>query len=223
MGVKRFFVTGTDTDAGKTVVSCALLQTAKSAGYCPVGYKPVASGCDMTAEGLRNEDALALQRNSVPNVSYDQVNPLSFAEATAPHIISEALNQPISFTVLSEGLRQLERHADWILVEGAGGWYTPLSASQTFADWVVAEQLPVILVVGMRLGCINHAMLTAEAVRACGLRLAGWIANDVVMPGKRHQAYLQALQQRLPASWLGELPHQPDPDSHDLSGFLRLP
>lgn len=224
MATKRFFVTGTDTETGKTVASCALLQAATLAGYSPVGYKPVASGCEMTAQGLRNEDALALQRNSAVAVPYEQVNPLAFAEATAPHIVSEELRQPITFAALSAGLQQLERQSDWVLTEGAGGWYTPLSASHTFADWVAAEQLPVILVVGIRLGCINHAMLTADAIRARGLRLAGWIANDVVVPGRRHGEYLQALQSWLPAPLLGELPHLSNPyHQRDLGGFLTLP
>ncbi|OON38873.1 dethiobiotin synthase [Izhakiella australiensis] len=224
MATKRFFVTGTDTETGKTVASCALLQAATLAGYSPAGYKPVASGCEMTAQGLRNEDALALQRNSAVAVPYEQVNPLAFAEATAPHIVSEELRQPITFAALSAGLQQLERQSDWVLTEGAGGWYTPLSASHTFADWVAAEQLPVILVVGIRLGCINHAMLTAGAIRARGLRLAGWIANDVVVPGRRHGEYLQALQSWLPAPLLGELPHLSNPyHQRDLGGFLTLP
>lgn len=108
--------------------------------------------------------------------------------------------------MLSAGLRTLESQADWVLVEGAGGWFTPLSDTQTFADWVQAERLPVILVVGVKLGCINHAMLTAQAVQQAGLTLAGWIANDVVAPGRRHQEYLATLKRVLPAPFLGEIP-----------------
>lgn len=108
--------------------------------------------------------------------------------------------------VLSAGLRTLEEQADWVLVEGEGGWFTPLSEQHTFADWVEAERLPVILVVGVKLGCINHAVLTAQAVQQAGLRLAGWIANDVVAPGKRHPEYLATLKRMLPAPFLGEIP-----------------
>lgn len=180
---ERYFVTGTDTEVGKTVASSALLQAARKLGKNTAGYKPVASGSEMTAEGLRNTDALALQRNSTRELAYSAVNPYTFAEPTSPHIISADEGRPIDFTVLSAGLRTLESQADWVLVEGAGGWFTPLSDTQTFADWVQAEQLPVILVVGVRLGCINHAMLTAQAVQQAGLTLAGWIANDVVAPG----------------------------------------
>ncbi|BBS36385.1 dethiobiotin synthase [Enterobacter cloacae complex sp. 2024EL-00215] len=203
---ERYFVTGTDTEVGKTVASSALLQAARLQGKTTAGYKPVASGSEMTPEGLRNSDALTLQRNSSLVLAYPAVNPYTFAEPTSPHIISADEGRPIDFSVLSAGLRALESQADWVLVEGAGGWFTPLSDDQTFADWVQAEQLPVILVVGVKLGCINHAMLTAHAIQQSGLRLAGWIANDVVAPGKRHHEYLATLKRALPAPFLGEIP-----------------
>jgi dethiobiotin synthetase len=203
---KRYFVTGTDTEVGKTVASCALLQAAHAAGYRTAGYKPVASGSEMTAEGLRNSDALALQHNSLLALSYQEVNPYTFAEPTSPHIVSAAEQRAIEPAVLSQGLRELESKADWVLVEGAGGWYTPLSTTFTFADWVKQEQLPVILVVGVKLGCINHAVLTAQAVQQAGLKLAGWIANDVIPPGKRHAEYMETLIRMIPAPLLGEIP-----------------
>ena len=220
---KRFFVTGTDTEVGKTVASSALLQAANQLGFNTAGYKPVASGSDLTAQGLRNEDALALQRNSRVALSYEQVNPYTFAEPTSPHIISADEGRPIAAAALSSGLRELERLADWVLVEGAGGWFTPLSPTLTLADWVKMEQLPVILVVGVKLGCINHAMLTAQAVQQAGLRLAGWIANDVVAPGKRHQAYLATLRRVLPAPCLGEIPWLADgAENADTGRYLDL-
>lgn len=203
---ERYFVTGTDTEVGKTVASAALLQAARRLGKKTAGFKPVASGSEMTPEGLRNTDALALQRNSSIDLAYAAVNPYTFAEPTSPHIISADEGRPIAFDVLSAGLRALEEQADWVLVEGAGGWFTPLSEQHTFADWVEAERLPVILVVGVKLGCINHAVLTAQAVQQAGLRLAGWIANDVVAPGKRHPEYLATLKRMLPAPFLGEIP-----------------
>lgn len=204
--INRFFVTGTDTEVGKTVASTALLQAASALGYRTAGYKPVASGSEMTAEGLRNSDALALQHNSSVALPYDRVNPYTFAEPTSPHIVSADEGRPIDFSILSAGLRTLEQQANWVLVEGAGGWFTPLSETQTFADWVVTEQLPVILVVGVKLGCINHAMLTAKAVEQAGLRLAGWVANEVVPPGKRHAEYMASLTRLIPAPLLGEIP-----------------
>jgi len=202
----KWFITGTDTEVGKTVASCALLQAAAAAGYRAVGYKPVASGSEMTAEGIRNEDALALQQASTLALPYEAINPLAFIEPTSPHIISAYEQRPIDFSVMSEGLARLSAQANWVQVEGAGGWLTPLSETTTFADWVMAEKLPVILVVGIKLGCINHALLTAQAIQAAGLPLAGWIANDIQLPGRWHQQYLETLKQRLPAPLLGEIP-----------------
>lgn len=220
---ERYFVTGTDTEVGKTVASCALLQAANRAGFQTAGYKPVASGSELTPDGLRNSDALALQRHSGIPLDYAEVNPYTFAEPTSPHIVSQDLRQPIETGVLSAGLHALSHKADWVLVEGAGGWYTPLSETTTFADWVVAEKLPVILVVGVKLGCINHAVLTAQAVTRCGLRLAGWIANDVVPPGKRHQEYLDTLVRMIPAPLLGEIPWlDAGPERAEVGRYLDL-
>ncbi|HGW5509453.1 TPA: dethiobiotin synthase [Citrobacter koseri] len=204
--IKRYFVTGTDTEVGKTVASCALLQAAAQSGFRTAGYKPVASGSEMTAQGLRNSDALALQRNSTLMLAYEAINPYTFAEPTSPHIVSAEEGRPVQASVMSAGLRTLERQADWVLVEGAGGWFTPLGETLTFADWVAAEHLPVILVVGVKLGCINHAMLTAQAVQQAGLTLAGWVANDVTPPGKRHAEYMATLTRVITAPLLGEIP-----------------
>lgn len=220
---KRFFVTGTDTEVGKTVTSCALLQAAKLSGLKCAGYKPVASGSELTAHGLRNDDALALQRNSGVALNYAQVNPFTFAEPTSPHIVSAEEGRPITGDALSAGMRELETLAEWVLVEGAGGWFTPLSATLSFADWVRDERLPVILVVGIKLGCINHALLTAQAVRQAGLPLVGWIANDIQPPGKRHAEYLATLNDRLAAPLLGEIPWLADASRReDLGQYLDL-
>ncbi|MEX3018804.1 dethiobiotin synthase [Kluyvera sp. STS39-E] len=221
--IERYYVTGTDTEVGKTVASTALLQAARLLGRRTAGYKPVASGSEMTADGLRNSDALALQRNSVLPLDYPEVNPYTFAEPTSPHIVSADEQRPIEASVLSAGLRALEAKADWVLVEGAGGWFTPLSPTLTLADWVKAEQLPVILVVGVKLGCINHAVLTAQAIQQAGLRLAGWIANDVTPPGRRHAEYLSTLVRMLPAPLLGEIPWLGDTvESQSLGHYLSL-
>lgn len=221
--IKRWFVTGTDTEVGKTVASCALLQAAEKAGYRTAGYKPVASGSEMTPQGIRNSDAQALLQNSSVSLSYEQVNPMAFLEPTSPHIISAAEQRPIELSRLSAGLHDLSQVANWVQVEGAGGWFTPLSDTTTFADWVIAEQLPVILVVGVKLGCINHAMLTAHAVKHAGLSLAGWIANDVQPAGKRHLEYIATLRKVLPAPMLGEIPWLADiTDNTPLGSYLDL-
>lgn len=222
--IKRWFVTGTDTEAGKTVASCALLQAAVKAGYRAVGYKPVATGCELTRQGLRNSDALLLQKYSALTLTYAQVNPLAFREPTSPHIVSEQEGRPIELCRLTEGLAQISNEADWVLTEGAGGWFTPLSSQHTFADWVTEQQLAVILVVGMRLGCINHALLTAQAITQAGLPFAGWIVSNLCPAGRYHQPYLQSLLQRLPAPFLGEIPFLPEQSMFAQAGdFLRLP
>lgn len=226
--IRRWFITGTDTDVGKTVASCALLQAAALQGFRTAGYKPVASGSQMTADGLRNSDALALQANSTQTLSYAQVNPLTLLEATSPHIASVSEGQEIHLPVLSQGLRQLEQSADWILVEGAGGWFTPLSSQATFADWVQQEQLPVIMVVGVKLGCINHALLTALAIEQAGLTLAGWVANEVIPAGRRQTEYMATLKRMINAPLLGVVPHladlatSPVTERRDLGRYLDL-
>ena len=216
----NWFLTGTDTDAGKTVVSCALLQAAKKQGFRCAGYKPVASGSEMTADGLRNSDALALWRNSAVQVRYEEINPYTFAEPTSPHIVSELTQTPVDFAVMTAGLHNLNQQADWVLTEGAGGWFTPLSQTQTFADWAIQMQMPVILVVGVKLGCINHALLTVQAIQQAGLRLAGWVANEVTPPGTYQEQYLETLTRLIPAPGMGLLPHLPDPLQYDLSGYI---
>ncbi|WP_406703102.1 dethiobiotin synthase [Sodalis sp.] len=219
---KRFFITGTDTDIGKTLAACAILQAADRAGYCAAGYKPVASGCELTPAGPRNGDALALMANGNVALAYHQVNPLAFIESTSPHIASRDEGRPIAATELSAGLRVLETAADWLVIEGAGGWFTPLGETLSYADWVAAEGLPVILVVGLKLGCINHALLTALAVRQAGLRLAGWIANHPAPTTHRLQDYLTALQERLAAPLLGEIPWLKAAGTTTLANYLDL-
>ncbi|MCT2388409.1 dethiobiotin synthase [Erwinia pyrifoliae] len=220
---KRWFVTGTDTEVGKTVASCALLQAATAGGYRCAGYKPVATGCEVTAQGLRNGDALALQKYSSVRLPYEMVNPLAFAEPTSPHIISAEQQRPIAASQLSAGLAAVAQRAEWVLTEGAGGWLTPLAASLTFAQWVEQEQMPVILVVGVKLGCINHALLTAGAVLSSGLPLAGWIANGIQPAGKRHREYLATLNALIAAPCLGEIPHLAGGGRDHLGRYLTLP
>ncbi|MGG4608606.1 dethiobiotin synthase [Providencia sp. Me31A] len=219
---KTYFVTGTDTEVGKTVASCALLQAANLQGMKTIGYKPVASGSEMTEDGLRNSDALSLQANSSVQLPYEVINPIVFEAPTSPHIISEKLQQPIEFSVMDHGLKVLQTQADWVLVEGAGGWYTPLSVDKTYADWVVWQRLPVILVVGVKLGCINHAVLTMEAIQSAGLSVVGWIANEVEEAGNYQEQYLKTLYRMIKAPCLGMIPHQQNAMSSPLGQYLDL-
>ncbi|EOG1984635.1 TPA: dethiobiotin synthase [Proteus mirabilis] len=220
---KTWFLTGTDTEVGKTVVSSALLQCATQQGYQTAGYKPVASGSEWLPEGLRNSDALTLQQFSRVPLAYQQVNPYCFETPTSPHIVSEETKQPIDFQVMSKGLSYLQQRADWVLVEGAGGWFTPLSANQFFADWVIEEKLPVILTVGIKLGCINHALLTQQAIWQSGLTLAGWVANEVEPAGQYQQQYLATLMAHIKAPLLGKIPYlTQDIKQHNFTSYLDL-
>lgn len=207
----RYFVTGTDTDAGKTLVSAGLLALARSRGLSTLGLKPVASGSQPTPEGLRNDDALALQARSMPPVAYDLVNPFAFEPAIAPHLAARQAGVELDLSGLCERLAPLLREPrDLILVEGAGGWRVPLNAREDLAGLALALDLPVILVVGLKLGCLNHARLAAEAIRADGARLAGWAGSVVDAGFARDPALfadnLATLERTLGAPCLGVVP-----------------
>ena len=183
MPTHSFFITGTDTDVGKTIITCGLMAAFKQAGYSVLGHKPISAGCaTVIAQGqasLRNEDAVAMQALASLDIPYEQVNPIAFTPAIAPHIAAEQAQQSIDTTLLDENLTTLQTHnADVLMVEGAGGWLLPISQTQTLAPWVAQHKLPVIMVVAMRLGCLNHALLTAQAISASGCEIVGWVANS---------------------------------------------
>ncbi|WP_271410319.1 dethiobiotin synthase [Pseudomonas sp. Q1-7] len=202
-----YFVTGTDTEIGKTTIAAGLLHAARLAGLSTAAAKPVASGCEETAAGLRNGDALALLDECSLPLAYDEVNPLAFAPAIAPHLAAREAGVVLDIEALVAPVRRvLAKGADFCLVEGAGGWRVPLAGSASLSDLPIALGLPVILVVGVRLGCINHALLTAEAIRRDGLALAGWVANLVDPHTSRLEANLATLAERLPAPCLGRVP-----------------
>ncbi|MFI8481736.1 dethiobiotin synthase [Pseudomonas sp. NPDC078700] len=204
---KVFFVTGTDTEIGKTTIAAGLLYAAREAGLSTAAAKPVASGCEKTPQGLRNEDALALLEQCSITLSYDEVNPLAFAPAIAPHLAAREAGVVLDVECLREPVqRVINKAADFTVVEGAGGWRVPLAGQASMSDLVVSLKLPVILVVGVRLGCINHAVLSAEAIAADGLELAGWVANVVDPKTSRLEENLATLAERLPAPCLGYVP-----------------
>src|ERR1700741_3361465 len=174
---QTFFVTGTDTGVGKTLVSCALLHALAARGVNVAGMKPVASGSDMTTQGLRNDDALALQQAATVAADYRIINPYCFAPAIAPHLAAQQMGVAIGLPVLQQAYRQLLRMSEVVIVEGAGGWRVPLAPAGYLSDFAEAEKMAVILVVGLRLGCLNHALLTAEAIQSGPCRLAGWVGN----------------------------------------------
>lgn len=203
MSGQTLFVTGTDTDAGKTVVSVALLQALSAAGVPACGFKPVASGAELQGEGLANADALALLAASAPGASLREINPLLFEPAIAPHLAAARIGQRIDPAVLDAAHAALARRFRVVLAEGAGGWLTPLNETLLLGDWVAARGWPVLLVVRLKLGCLNHALLTAEAIRARGATLAGWVANHPEGAGAERQGMLETLSARLgPPLWV---------------------
>ena len=204
--LRTVFVTGTDTGVGKTHVSAALLRAARASGLRACGYKPVASGCERDAGGqLRNEDALALLAASGADEAYEAVNPYAFETPLAPHIAAREAGVEVELRVLDAAADRLAARHDWLLVEGAGGWRVPLNDAADFADWVGARGWPVLLVVGMRLGCVSHALLTAESIRARGLRLAGWVANELPPQQDRLDENIRSIAGRIGAPLLGRL------------------
>lgn len=210
------FVTGTDTGVGKTRVAVQLLRQWAAQGLPVAGLKPVAAGAAVTPDGLRNEDALALAAAGSVPLAYDDINPVCLAWATAPHLAAAAVGRQLAAASLVAHCRQVAARAARVVVEGAGGWLVPLddpdldgSTGPTLADLAAGLGLPVLLVVGVRLGCLNHALLTAAAVRASGLPLAGWVGSVVDPAFAEADDYRRALARRLPAPCAGWLPWDP--------------
>ena len=221
--VDRLFVTGTDTGVGKTVVSAALLHAFRARGLRAVGMKPVASGCERAPEGWRNEDALALQAASDPRPPYDDVNPYALPAPLAPEIAARDAGVDVQLGVLVSAFERLHPLADMVLVEGVGGWAAPLTATLDQRHLVQELRLPVVLVVGMRLGCINHARLSARAIQEDGARLVGWIANEVDPVMARRDENFALLSARMPVPCWGRLPHVADIDAGQLSRHIAIP
>ena len=209
---KAYFITGTDTDVGKTFVAQALLLALSKHGYTTAGYKPVSAGCDETPLGLRNEDAVLLQQHSTKNIPYELVNPVAFKDPVAPHLAAENCNQKISLDNLVEVYRQIESlQPQVLLVEGAGGWRLPLDNTTFLSQLPQRLTLPVILVVGVQLGCLNHALLTKEAVVKDGLTIVGWVANIIDDEMDYLDENLHSLKTLLASPCLGILPKLDNP------------
>lgn len=206
---RGLFVGGTDTGIGKTCASTALLHALRARGLRASGMKPVASGCHATPDGLRNEDAEALLAASDPVPAYADCNPFALAEPIAPHIAARLSGVEIDLARVRAAYLRIAQGADRVVVEGVGGWAVPLSGDAMQADLVRALGLPVVLVVGLRLGCINHALLSARAIAADGCRLAGWVANRVDPALAFAEANLHTLRSRIEAPLLGVIEHAP--------------
>jgi dethiobiotin synthetase len=204
------FITGTDTGIGKTTVSCALLLELRARGLRAVGMKPVASGCERTPDGWRNDDALRLLAVSDPQPDYALVNPYALPEPTAPEIAAHAVHVTVERERLCVAFDALAGQSDLVIVEGVGGWASPLSAQLDQSDLALALDVPVLMVVGLRLGCINHARLTARTIRADGARLLGWIGSAVDAGFLYADDTLAILDRVIGVPRLGLLPHCKD-------------
>jgi dethiobiotin synthetase len=191
------FIAGTDTGVGKTVIAAALIRALVRDGLRVAGMKPVAAGADMTAAGLRNADALALVAAANVAAPYERVNPYCFAAPIAPHIAARDAGIAIDIELLRQRFAELANEADCVVVEGAGGWLTPISAGASMADVAAALALPVVLVVGLKLGCLNHTFLTVRALAAHGVPLAGWVGNSIDPAFERAADNIAELAQRL--------------------------
>ena len=223
MTKKKFFIAGTDTDVGKTVIAAGLLAAANARGLQTLAIKPVAAGCEKTDEGLKNADALLLLQTMSRELPYTQVNPVAFEEPIAPHIAADNAGKRLTASQLAGYCRGVLMTAgDFTVVEGAGGWRVPLNSIETLANLAGELNLPVILVVGIRLGCINHALLTAEAIRHDGLPLAGWVANhiDPAMPYAKEN--VETLASLIQAPLLGSVPYLANPSPEEVSSYLYL-
>ena len=222
MATTTLFVTGTDTGIGKTLASTALLHALRARGRCASGMKPVASGSEAgDGDGWRNADALALLAASDPRPAYADVNPYALPEPTAPQLAARAAGIRVSPGVLAAAHARIAAGCDVVVVEGAGGWLAPLADGLEHAMLARALDAEVLLVVGLRLGCLNHARLSARAIAADGLALAGWIGSTLE-PGFSAD-YLALVEDALAAPCLGVLPHQADGDARAASKALRLP
>ena len=216
----RLFVTGTDTGVGKTRIAVALCMAYAARRMRVAAMKPVASGCTRTPAGLRNEDAEALLGAMTLRAVYADVNPYAFEPAIAPYIAAMEAGCSIDFGLLDGCYERLCRQSDVTIVEGAGGWLAPLDGTRTFADLAVRWRLDVILVVGLRLGCLNHALLTAEAIEGRGLKLVGWVGNSVDPDFERREANTDTLRLRLAANCLGLIPYSPGSSAREVSNAL---
>jgi dethiobiotin synthetase len=217
-----FFVTGTDTGVGKTLVACALLRAFAARGFRTIGMKPVAAGAVLHEGKLVNEDVTALSAASTVSAPQDLVNPYCFAPAIAPHIAAAESGASIEVERIEQAYRRLAALAECVVVEGAGGFRVPLGPSCDTRDLVARLGLPVILVVGVRLGCLNHALLTAESVQAAGLPLAGWIANTTDSGMERRDENIASLRERLDAPLLASIDYCRGADAASVAQSLRL-
>lgn len=219
---KAYFITGTDTGVGKTLVSQGLIAAFIAKGYKTAAMKPIASGCHETQHGLRNEDALRLQQSANIRHDYEQINPYAFMPPISPNIAARQVGTVIDLKRIDQARHEIARQSDMVIVEGVGGWSVPISEAQTTADLAVALKMPVILVVGMRLGCLNHALLTYDAIQRSGLKLSAWVANCIDPEMECVHENIDTLKGFFNIPFLGMIPHMKEEDPVLVSGYMDV-
>ncbi len=218
--MRGVFITGTDTEVGKTRVAAGLVAALAERGMPVCGLKPVAAGAERTPDGLRNDDAEALRHAASVALSYDAVNPVCLEPPMAPHLAAAEVGVELETTALARTVSRSVPAGTLAVVDGAGGWLVPMAPGETLADLAVALELPVVLVVGMRLGCLNHALLSAESIRARGVPLAGWIACDPGPAMTARDDNIETLRARMGVPMLADLPYAPNATPRDVAEAL---
>ena len=216
------FVTGTDTEVGKTYVATRLMRAIRAHGKAVVGFKPVASGARLESGVLKNEDAVQLMAENSIVAPYSLINPYCFEPAIAPHIAAEQVNEVIDLSTIQSCYQQLSESADVVVVEGAGGWLTPMGEGRFFDDMPCELALDVVLVVGLKLGCINHALLTQIAVKQSGCRLVGWVANEIEPNYLTLEKTITTLEKERQVPCLGRVSHQAKGDESGAKSDLDV-
>jgi dethiobiotin synthetase len=206
---RGIFVTGTDTGVGKTQVTLGVMLCLQRYGLRVAGMKPIASGCYRTEGGLRNADALSIQQQCSLSLPYKDINPFALELPIAPELAAREAGIAIEMAAAAQAYHRILRGVDWCIVEGVGGWLVPISARHTVADLVQYLALPVVLVVGIRLGCVNHTLLSVESIQQRGLSLLGWVANQIDADMVRPEANIASLQERIEAPLIGIIPFTP--------------
>lgn len=214
----HFFVTGTDARVGKTIVTRALLQAMAAQGKCALGYKPVATGSQELADGIRNKDAVTLQNSSSISYPFDKITPLALLDEDM--FVSDIPDN--IFEIMTAGLKFMCEGGDAVVIEGCDGWRTLITPQRFYSDWVRQLNIPVILVVGIQEGCVSHALLSAQAIIADGLSLAGWVANRINPCLSHYQETIDAIGRNIPAPLLGEIPYLPRAESRDMAKYIDL-
>jgi len=219
----EFFITGTDTGCGKTLVTLALMEKLRESGGRVAGMKPVAAGAEMTGNGLHNEDARAIQAHCSQSFRYEIINPCCLQTPAAPHLAAQAEGRQIDIGKICRAAAELRQDSDHLVVEGAGGWKVPLTETLDMACLCRELGLPVVLVVGLKLGCINHALLSVDSILSSTTPLAGWVANSLAPAMPFEAENIATLKQRIPAPLLGHIPWQAEPDPAWSAHRLCLP